>query len=101
MRSDSTPSLVYGLTSMVAVVTIESMGVTPPCTLVIQNVSRICYLGIIYFCNRKKLDSYQIYYLYTDPMYPEASLGTRPFAVRRNGLGTCVHSSCPQDGVLT
>jgi len=30
MHSDSTPSLVYGLTSMVAVVTIESMGVTPP-----------------------------------------------------------------------
>jgi len=31
MRSDSTPSLVYGLTSAVAVVTIESMGVTSPC----------------------------------------------------------------------
>ena len=31
MRSDSTPSLVYGLTSAVAAVTIESMGVTPPC----------------------------------------------------------------------
>jgi len=30
MRSDSTPSLVYGLTSAVAAVTIESMGVTPP-----------------------------------------------------------------------
>ena len=32
MCSDSTPSLVYGLTSMVAAVTIESMGETPPCT---------------------------------------------------------------------
>ena len=30
MRSDSTPSLVYRLTSAVAAVTIESMGVTPP-----------------------------------------------------------------------
>ena len=30
MRSDSTPSRVYGLTSAVAVVTIESMGMTPP-----------------------------------------------------------------------
>jgi len=23
------------------------------------------------------------------------SLGTKPFAVRRKGLGTCVHPSCP------
>jgi len=29
------------------------------------------------------------------------SLGTRPFAVRRKGLGTRVHPSCPQDGTLT
>ena len=29
------------------------------------------------------------------------SLGTRPFAVRRKGLGTRVHPSCPQDGMLT
>ena len=31
MHCDFTPSLVYGLASVVAAVTIESMGVTPPC----------------------------------------------------------------------
>ena len=30
-----------------------------------------------------------------------SSLGIRPFAVRRKGLGTRVHPSCPQDGMLT
>jgi len=30
MHSDSTPSLVYGLTSTIAAVTIGSMGVHPP-----------------------------------------------------------------------
>jgi len=30
MHSDSTPSLIYGLTSAVTAVTIESVGVTPP-----------------------------------------------------------------------
>ena len=32
MRRDSTPSLVYGLTSVVVAGAIESMGVTPPWT---------------------------------------------------------------------
>jgi len=33
--------------------------------------------------------------------YSQSSLGTRSFAVRRKGLGTFVHPSCPQDGMLT
>jgi len=40
MRCDSTPFLVYKLTSAVAAVTVESMGVTPPPDVDVKRVKQ-------------------------------------------------------------
>jgi len=50
VHSDSILSLVYGLTSEVAAVTIKSMGVTPPCTEVCSytTISVVCITICMY-----------------------------------------------------
>jgi len=49
MHSDSTPSLVYGLTSIVAALTIESTGVTPPCRASVKLYMCVHYLYLTHY----------------------------------------------------